>query len=552
MKQGAVLAVVLLGACGADNYAGSGDDDGWSSADAGYGAPECFSSNECPTGWTCSEFGTCVPPTPEGPDAGAPPPEVEYELSPPVASRRYVYVAMTELDAIAKIDGRTLSVSSVHVGDQPRVLAAVPGSDTAVVLDQSNGTATVVRPTSEADQTTVLPILPNLNQIRVDPSGRYAVAWFDLATAGTVDLDEIGSFQDVTVIDLALGDEKSVDLTVGFRPRAVEFDAAGDRAYVVTYDGVSVIELAEATTAGPHIVPPIPITADPLEDTSFAEVNVVASGEYAVVRPWGGAELRVVDLLGGDRGALVSVPLPETPSDVDLAPDGAHAYAVLRDSSALAIVSLPDGALEVLDLGGEVIGSLTLSRDGARGLAFTNAAAIERITVVELAGARAVTTYPLQKSIRFVDFDPTGEQAIILHAKEFGDPAEPGIGFDAIIDRSHGYSVFDVATGFAKLQLTPVQPGSFAFADGFQRAYLILDGGDGVGATARAHIIELDTGVVRAVELNSPPSDVGVLPDADVAYINQRHGLGRVSFIDIQTNAVRTITGFDLNGRIVD
>jgi hypothetical protein len=94
-----------------------------------------------------------------------------------------VYVAMTELDALAKIDGATLAVASIAVGDRPEVVAAVPLTDAAVVLDRSNGTATIVRPTEDRDDTTTVKTMPNLNAIAIDPHGRYAVAWFDLAVA---------------------------------------------------------------------------------------------------------------------------------------------------------------------------------------------------------------------------------------------------------------------------------------------------------------------------------------------------------------------------------
>src|ERR1044071_4768953 len=90
-----------------------------------------------------------------------------------------------------------------------------------------------------------------------------------------------GSFQDVVVAALAPGHEASVALTVGFRPRAVQFDAAGARAYVITEDGVSVIELADATQRGPHIVPPIAV-ADATVPPEDLEVQIVATGDYAV------------------------------------------------------------------------------------------------------------------------------------------------------------------------------------------------------------------------------------------------------------------------------
>ena len=558
-----ILAGALLPACGAGQGDDDDDDDAIVFPDAGSGLPDCFSSNECPTGYECSEFGTCVPPSPGSPDAGGDgPPEIEYELSRPASALRYVYVAMTDQDSLAKIDGSSLAVSAIDVGDQPEVVVTVPGTDAAIVLDETNGTATIVRPTVDRDETAVVKTLPHLNAIVVDPTGSYAVSWFDLnkaaLEAGGLDfVGEIGSFQDVTVIDLTLGEERAVDLTVGFRPREVEFDATGQLAYVVTDDGVSVIDLVEAVSSGPTIVVPIPVASDPLSDPLDIEVDIVADGQFAVVREEGLAELRIVRMSGGVLGEMWTIPLPAEPSDVDLSPDGTRAYAVLRESSALAVVDVPgDGidplGLEIVDLGGEVAGSLVMSEDGGRGMLFTNAALQERLTVIELGEPGYPTsTYPLQKSIRLLGFDPSGEKAIVVHAKEFGDPSEAAT-FEEFINRSYGYSIFDVATGFAKLQVTPVDPGSFAFVQGAPRAYLILDGGDAEGAIARVHSIELDSGVVREQDLNSPPDAVGVLPQADVAFVNQRHPLGRVSFIDISTDATRTVTGFDLNSRIID
>jgi DNA-binding beta-propeller fold protein YncE len=560
---GALAVPLLLAtACGESGDDGAPlSDAGGYWVDAGTGLPECFSSNECPTGWTCSEFGTCVPPAPDQPD-GAPPAEVEYELSRPASALRYIYVAMTELDALAKVDGQTLAVSSIEVGDQPEVVVTVPGSDAAIVLDESNGTATIVRPTVDNDQTITVATLPHLNEIAVDPTGAYAVAWFDLAKAeleaGGLDfVGDIGSFQDITVLDLTLGDERAVDLTVGFRPREVEFDDAGTHAYVVTDEGVSVIDLGAATSIGPHIVAPIPVTTDPLSDPLGIEIDVVADGSYAVVREIGLAELRVVDLAGPGVGTQWTIPLPAEPTDVDLAPAGDRAYAVLRDAAALAVVDVPaDGldpaGVELVDLTGAVVGSLRLSDDGSRGLLFTNAVDDERVTVLALGEpGYPYVTHGLQKSVRYVDFDPSGAKAIILHAKQYGDPAD-AVTFEQFIDRSYGYSVLDIATGFDKLQVTPVDPGSFAFVNGQPRAYLVLDGGDWEGAVARVHIIELDTGVVRERDLSSPPDTVGILPAASAAFVSQRHGLGRVSFIDLESDALRTVTGFDLNSRIVD
>jgi DNA-binding beta-propeller fold protein YncE len=555
-RLAAIATLALLG-CGADLDTGGGG----SYPDGGTGTHECTASNECPTGWTCSEFGVCLPP-PEIPgDGGAPPPEVEYELGAPVSSLRYVYVAMTEQDALARIDGVTLEVSSVHVGERPEVVATAPGSDTAVVLDAVNGAATIVRPAAESDNEITLRTLPRLNRVDIDPTARYAVAWFDLdkavRDAGGLDrVGEIGSFQDVTVLRLP-PEPVAVDLTVGFRPRAVSFDQSGSRAYVVTEDGVSVIELAAATDGSPTIVAPIAVTTDPFADPDHVEVAVVPTGERAVVHEAERAELRVVTLTGAGAGQMQTLPLPAVPTDVDLTADGSRAYAVLRESSALAVVSLPASndelpGVEIVDLGGAPVGSLSLSSDGRRGVLYTNATEAEQITVIELDQPDFPHRhFPLQKSVRAVHLAPGGATAVIVHAKAPGAP-EDAVDFDELIDRSFGYSVFDLERGFAKLEITTVDPGALAFAPDAPRAYLVLDGGDDEGALAALQTLELDTGVVRTMSLSSPPDTVGVLPGASVAFVSQRHPLGRVTFVAIDGGTVRTITGFDLNSRIID
>ncbi len=561
-----VAAAAALAACGASNadYAGGDDDDPWGDADAGAASPECFSASECPVGWTCSEFGFCVPPPDPGDDGGVPepPPEVEYELGAPVSSNRFVWVTMTEKDAVAKIDGETLEVVSIGVGESPEEMVTMPGSDTAVVLDHVNGAAAVIRPAAGSEIVDLEPTLPNLNHLAASPSGTRAVAFFDLikaiAEAGSLDaVEDVGSFQDVTIVGLDAEGTRTVDLTVGFRPREIEFDEDGERAYVITDDGVSVIDLTTVFEAGPVIIPPIPVTSNPFEDASGLEVEIVAAGDLAVVREPGQPWLRVVRLTGVAVGTSWEVTLPGVPSDMELSPDGARAYLVLRETAQLAVLDVPadlqdPAGIELVDLADATLGSLTLTADGARGVLYTNAALDERLTVIELdQPGYPHVTYPLEKSVRAVGISPGGAKLIVLHARAPGDPGDATT-FDEFIDRSFGYSVVDVATGFAKLQITPVDPGNFAFAGAQARAYVVLDGGDAEGALAAVQEVELDTGVVRWHYLGSPPDEVGVLPSTSKVFVSQRHPLGRVTFIDVATGQARTLTGFDLNSQVID
>jgi DNA-binding beta-propeller fold protein YncE len=522
------------------------------------GGSTCLASSECPTGWTCSEFHTCRPPAP-GSDAGVPA-ETEIAFGVPTSSQRYVYVAMTAQGRLARIDGETLGVSSIPVGPAPREVATIPGSDGAIVLDTANGTATVVRPGQAGnDATRVLATLPSLNRIALDPTGRFAVIWFDLAKALHDGTGNAGSFQDVAVVALAPGHEKAVALTVGFRPRSVAFDAAGTRAYVITQDGVSVIDLVDATEHDPRIVPPIAV-APPGISPDDLEVQIVATGDYAAVREADHAGLRVVSMRAASAGQSWDVPLDAPPTDIDLAPDGSRVYAVLRDAHRLAVIDIPDdipgdpgdGTIDTVDLGGATVGSIAVSADGRRALLYTNATLDPHITQVDLAAPGFPhVTWSLQKAVRAVAISPDSATAIVLAAKAPGDPATAA-SIEDYIARSYGYELLDLATGFAKLQLTPVDPGPLAYAPDGSHAYVALDGGDVVTATRALQVVAARTGVVQSVALGSPPSAVGVVPGARQAFVAQRHPLGRMSFVALVTGAVRTVTGFDLNSQIVD
>lgn len=524
---------------------------------AGGGEPPamCLTSNECPTGWTCSEFHTCQPPAPGG-DSGAPP-ETEIVFGAPASSQRFVYVAMTARGKLARIDGETLVVSSTPVGAAPREVATIPGSDGAIVLDSHHGTATIVRPVvGGSDTARVVGTLPGLNQIAVDPTGRFAVLWFDIARALRDGTPSAGNFQDVVVVALAPGAERTVALTVGFRPRAVAFDAAGTRAYVITRDGVSVVDLVDATLDAPRIVPPIQV-APPGTSPDDLEVQVVATGDFAAVRRAGHAGLRVVGLGVATAGQAWDIPLAAPPTDIDLAPDGSRVFAVLRDAQRLAIIDIPGDAIDpggitTVDLAPATVGSIAVSGDGRRALLYTNATLDPHLTHVELdRPGFPHATWPLQKAVRAVGISPDGATAIVLAAKAPGDPATaPSI--EEFIAQSHGYQLVDLATGFAKLQLTPVDPGPFAFAPDGSRAYVALDGGDAVTATRAVQIVATRTGVVRSHALGSPPAAVGIVPGALQAFVAQRHPLGRISFVALTSDGFRTVTGFDLNSQIVD
>jgi hypothetical protein len=225
---------------------------------------------------------------------------------------------------------------------------------------------------------------------------------------------------------------------------------------------------------------------------------------------------------------------------------------VLRDAKQLAIVDVPADAIDpsgvdIVDLSDATLGSLTLSADGTRGVLYTNATLDLRLTLVQLnAPGYPHTTWPLQKAVRAVGVSPNGASALVLHAKVPGDPTT-ATDFDDFIAESYAYSLVDLGSGFAKLEITPVDPGNFVFAPDSSKLYVALAG----DTTKQLQVVDVQDGITTTDNLGSPPDDVGILPDANQAFVSQTHPLGRVSFVDFTTDAMRTVTGFDLNSQVV-
>jgi hypothetical protein len=57
--------------------------------------------------------------------------------------------------------------------------------------------------------------------------------------------------------------------------------------------------------------------------------------------------------------------------------------------------------------------------------------------------------------------------------------------------------------------------------------------------------------VVNDIALGSPPQSVGAVPDTQRVFVGQEHPEGRITFVDWNTGALQSVTGFELNARVV-
>ena len=569
----------------------------------------------------------------------------------PAAGVRYVYAANPQGNSVVVIDSETLGIQAVEAGDRPTFVQALPGTDAAVALNVRSDDATVVRTQAGVSKTSTVRVVRGANAIAVAPDGQHAVVYYDAARRGSA---AAGNFQDVSILFLEEGQERSVPMTVGFRPSAVSFSADGERAFVVTEDGISVVEFSAVAERGSHIARTVALAT--AGEPVVTDISITPDGRYVLARLEGQGVVRWVELdredatpqtldlrqvflrqnpdgetddevdagasfdagsnpvdtganapdasfgegdddagvgdagladAGSDAGATStsgstetetasdteadtntdSIGAADTPpmqpsgeppamseiTDLDVSPDGSLAIAVVRGQRAALMLPIPQALSDLnevirVDAPGEVVGSVGIAPGGNRALLYTTALEdYERVTILDVSGA-AARTVRLPKSVLAVRVSPDGKTALIVHRKLAGDPNEPGIDTDTLIDRSHGYSVLDLETGFSKLEPTLSTIAlTTSVPDG---SYMFLAFNDPAQGVRQAHRVELQTFLVQEIPLASPPISLGTVPGTSQAFVGQEHADGRITFIDWKSAQTHSVTGFELNSRI--
>lgn len=477
--------------------------------------------------------------SPSNPGAGAEPPaerEVESDYEAPVATGKFVWVANPKSGRVAYVDAATLEVHTVEAGNAPTYLSAVPGQaeDSTLVLNVLSSDATLLRASAGGITSKTFRVAAKADSLAFSSDGRFAIAWADARKTPSAPKTE--GFQDLTVMDLVSG--VSTVLAVGYRPVAVGFAAGQGRAYAITQDGIAILELGGA----PALVKNVAIADDPNEDPGTRDVAVTPDGSLALIRRDGEATITVV-ALADDTRTTVTLPGPVT--DLDLDPQGTRAVATIRNTSQAVILPVPGIATDpatftTVDIPGEVVGSVALTPAGDKALLYTNAVAAERLTVLDLLTAPVTfRTIRLYSPVLAVFPAPDARHAVVLHDRTTGG-ASPAPG---------AFSVVPIASSLpAKIVSTLAPP--VAVATTADRA-VVAERSDAAGVFG-AYIARMPQLMVERLPLASPPTAVGIVPAAKRAFISQVHPEGRLTFVDLDTGASRTLTGFELSSRVVD
>jgi hypothetical protein len=568
-----IASMALLHCAGSSNDAASFGPRGQEGANATVGGGSGTTGSGTGSG---GSGGGVLPP---------PPPEIEVEkaFEAPVATERFVWAANPKTGRVALIDSNNYQVKTVAAGQGPTFLAAIPGKDDrAIVLNVFSNDATYfVQNVDGALDRKTFQVAPRANAWSISPNSRLAISWTDVSRVKRP--DSIEGFQQISIIDLQTTDAvtRAPVRTVGFRPSSISFSADSGRAFAVTEDGITVIDLS--TTADPKVARTIKLdvgatdpSADAGTDTGTAsdaaapdaftedsgrpeggaeagsaiseppiakgkaDVSITPSGQFAVVRREGSDLVTVINLADATRWSWkLSGPV----TDLDLADTGDRAVAVVRSESHAAILPVPGTASAAFDdvlIGGETVGSVVLAPKGNTALLYTNAAAVNRLTVLQLFGAPKYDIVDLHAPVLSVFASPTAEHAIVIHNTQDGKAFQSAGAFSVVPLSGEQAPV---------IQPTDAPPLSVAIAPAGDRALVpVRDDQKKIYGVYLAHMPSL---VTERFPLASPPMSAGFVGSAGQAFIAQEHPQGRVTFIDATSGLVRTITGFELGASVV-
>jgi hypothetical protein len=555
IRQGAFAAIACaaLGGCGGDksNPQGYASDGGILLVNG---------SSHGPAGGTGGgQGGVFVVPD------GSPPRlpqemKTESDYQSPVATGEFVWTANPTSGRVAYIDAKAFSVQTVQAGDGPTYLAAVPNpsgtGETAIVLNVRSHDATLLRRDSSTGVPTTMqyPSTKDANSWSVSTKGRWAIAWTDATKVPNANPAQ--GFQDMAVLDLNPPPNTQAlpptILAAGYRPSQVVFSLDEMRAFAVTQDGITVIDLSGSQPVASQNFPlsaPVDLTAPGGSPSGMPDVSFTTDGAYALVRQSGVAAITLVSL---KDGSPTRVDLQAAPTDLTVAPDGTFAVAVLRDLSSVAVLPLPriasdPSSLTTAQIPGETIGRAIVAEDMTTKqtsiLLFTTVVAVDHLTVLTLQPTPSFRTIALHAPVLAVFPTSDAQNAIVLHNVT---PAPNS-------SVKGAYSIVPIAKPLpARIVSVTAPPTAVALAPSGDRALVAM--------SDNSAIYEVDLAIMPSLEvapypLASPPTAVGIAAAAGMGFVSQNYTDGRITFIDLASGAdggaARTITGFELSARVI-
>jgi hypothetical protein len=196
----------------------------------------------------------------------------------------------------------------------------------------------------------------------------------------------------------------------------------------------------------------------------------------------------------------------------------------------------------------ELFGSVELGQQGETALLYSNGVPRTHLTLLQLGEAAGSShrTLDLKIPIFSAISTPDGAHAIALLEPPAGSKL-PGAFAVVPVRRNLPAKIQGTKAITVAMDAGAQTPAMVAISD--ERALVTVS--DGVG-THLAYLARMPELTVDAIELASKPLPraSGIVSEANQAFIAQQHPEGRITFIDLDTNAVHTLTGFELSSQV--
>jgi hypothetical protein len=316
---------------------------------------------------------------------------------------------------------------------------------------------------------------------------------------------------------------------IGFPPDRVLF-TTNDRVLLVSETTLALVDLDTASYSD------LPTGLDIDEGQKLKKVAATSNGDYALILAEASTALLALDL--ADQ-SLIEVELGCYPTDLDVAETGDVSLLICRQDGKIIVLDNDDLTFEEYETE-ETVGSGELTADGSLAVLFTNSEPIERVHIFHPSDG-TLETYQTVKPLIGAAIAPYGQSAILFH---YGGDFDPIDEFDDYFDRHEAFSMMDFSDGRINPVETAETPLLVSFSDDGNYAMVPLP------EHRQLVLVNLIGYLADVIVTPSRPLDIGIIADLGLAFALQDHPMGRISFFDVETLAMQTITGFLLNGQI--
>ncbi len=474
----------------------------------------------------------------------------------------YVFIPNSSefANTVARVDARTLDVQPLRVGIGPTEIQAteIPGlGAVAYVLCEGSNTISIIRADLPARSGTglgdvrPLRVPGELNALRLAPDGKHLLAYID-PTRPFDGSSGIASLQVMSLIrpSQTAGEDEVFNLSVTRLIRDIEFTSTGE-AFLVGQEGVNRIKLADIS--GDALIQRLELGLDAsvFPPTDF-EVEVDPEGQYLVARS---SAFAGVALFGLDENGVTTrriIPLDGIPTDIDLVQGTEdQIFVTIRDRDQVVVFAVNDAlstpaeeavTVRTYDVGNEA-GLALLTPDQNVALLYSTLPLLPSLSFFDFA-TETIRSVVLRNQIRSVVVSPDSMSAVVVHKKQ----SEKNLGIDGEFQASEGLTLVDLITGYRRPVFLQAEPLDVIMTQGADTTlvYVMLASSN----EARRGVMRLDLKSFRSdfVALPSQPNRLGRV--GDKVFVSQESEDGRITFFDIETNAQRTISGYELNAGI--